>query len=458
MSDFEIVKEQSRLNPNVQVIKRVSGSPVITQIPGVKRVAAYCRVSRNLEIQESSIENQISSYERTIAEKPGWQLVGIYADRGISGTTATKRPEFQRMIKDAKDGKIDLIIAKSISRFARNTLDTLQYTRLLKDIGVGVYFEKERVDTESAISELLLTVFAAFAQEESISISENIKRGFRQNFALGRPKFSGTYGYRPNPDNKAEWFVIEEQAEIVRRIYNLFLSGVGLNDIGKILNSEGVEPPKGEAWYTTTIKNLIRNEKYVGDVTMQKTYSKDALTHKAMKNIDNMVEKYYVKDHHPAIISRFDYELAVRTLDLKNHKAGTHQYPYYEYLKCPHCGKPMIGFALKTHSERAWICSDFKNCKNDIIREKYIDRAVIAAVNSLPRAITGYEQTIKDSQDHFANDGKVELKVLKPLIKNIEIIDHKLIRIHFLFDKSYDYAITYDKPCLSNFAFRISKS
>ena len=236
-------------------------------------VAAYCRVSTDIEAQESSLKTQIESYRRIISEHPGWILGGIYADKGISGTTVRRRTEFLRMIADAKAGKIQYIIAKSISRFSRNTLDTLEYVRQLKAVGVSVYFEKERIDTGSSSSELILTILAAAAQEEILSLSNNVKLGRRMRNAAGIVQWNDIYGYRhealprsvtrgstaallsgnlPQKLCEAKWIVEEYEAGIVRRVFDQFCAGVPLSRICKDLNAEGVASPKGKAEWLPT--------------------------------------------------------------------------------------------------------------------------------------------------------------------------------------------------------------
>ena len=239
MSDsYTIRGNESEMTPGLQVFrKHVEQTGKAPKV----RVAAYCRVSTNLEIQQSSLEVQISSYRRIIREHPGWKLAGIYTDKGLSGTGASKRVQFQRMIEDAKAGKIDYIIAKSTSRFARNTVDTLSYTRMLKEMGVGVYFEEQKIDTANIASEMLLTIHAAFAQEESHSISENLKKGVRSRFAMGIPKWSETYGLRrTGPD---VWEPYEPEAAVVRRIFSMYLDGMKLPVPRKCCRANGSPLP-----------------------------------------------------------------------------------------------------------------------------------------------------------------------------------------------------------------------
>lgn len=350
------------------------------------RVAAYCRISTDKEIQQSSLEIQTKAFERIIYANPDWELVKIYADEGLSGTTAKSRVQFQKMINDALNGEIDYILAKSISRFARNTVDALNYTRMLKEKGIGVYFEEQSLDTLSVASEIFLTIHAAFAQEESHSISENQKRGFRNRFELGIPKYTLTFGFKKAKDES--WVVVPNEARVIRIIFDMCEEGKSLPEISKFLQSRGFKPPVGEKkWYEHSIAAMLHNEKYIGDVEMQKTYVADHLTHKKLFNDGKILPKHYVRDHHPAIISREQYSLVQRILDMKNTHKGSTQYPYYGILKCPCCGENMVGFAMKTHGlERAWTCGgkagsgetrkERSECIPVCVKEKYIHDAV----------------------------------------------------------------------------------
>jgi DNA invertase Pin-like site-specific DNA recombinase len=246
-----------------------------------KRVAAYCRVSTDKEEQQSSLETQMNSFQSLINARGDWELAGIYADEGLSGTRAANRVEFQRMIADCEAGQIDYIVTKSISRFARNTVECLQYVRKLKDIGIYIYFEKERLDTSNTSSEMLLSILAAVAQEESHSISENLKWGYRKRFQIGIPKWPPTYGYRFQ-DGKVNEYATEARA--VKRIFELYVSGRSLPQIDRVLQQEGYPPPGGKKWWPKTLATILHNEKYMGDVMMQKSYTVDHLSHKKVQN------------------------------------------------------------------------------------------------------------------------------------------------------------------------------
>lgn len=275
----------------------------------MKKVAAYCRVSTDKDIQQSSLELQMESYRDIISSHEDWELAEIYADEGKSGTATKSRKEFNRMIIDAQNGKIDYILAKSISRFARNTVDTLEYTRKLRDLGVGVFFEEQGLDTLSVTSEIFLTIHAAFAQEESHSISENMKHGLRNRVAMGIPKWSKTYGYR---SENGKFIIDLAQASVVRYIFCSAANGMSLTEIVSSLKEQGIKSPSGKKeWFTHTVSMILRNERYIGDVQTQKTVTVDFLTHKRKIN-DGQVPNPYLSDDHEAIIDRETFERAGR--------------------------------------------------------------------------------------------------------------------------------------------------
>lgn len=249
------------------------------------KVAAYCRVSTDQEEQLNSFENQKEYYTRYIKSKPMYEMVGIYADEGISGTSVKKRKGFQKMIADCENGMIDLIIVKSISRFARNTQDCLKYSRKLKNLGIGIIFEKENINTLEASGELLFTILSSLAQDESRNISENCKWGIRSKFQEGKPHIN-TYkfmGYDKNEDGRL--IINEEQAKIVKRIFKEFLEGYNPADIARRLNEEGVPGVSGEPkWMKPTIIGMLKQEKYMGDSLLQKWVTTDFLNHTLKKN------------------------------------------------------------------------------------------------------------------------------------------------------------------------------
>lgn len=350
---------------------------------GKYRIAAYCRVSTELESQKSSIETQQRAYAEMAAANPAWVLEGVYVDSGLSGTKVEGREAFTRMVRDAEDGKIDYVITKSISRFARNTLECLEYVRRLNGIGVQLYFEKENIDTGAAFSEMLLTILAAFAQEESRSISENVKWGIRKRYGEGTARWTNCYGYRKGEGG--EYLVEQDEAAVVQFIFALYEQGRTISQIKDRLNEDGVPTPNGAgSWQSSVIQRMIANEKYAGDILLQKKYTVDHLTHRQVKN-DGRVRSYYLKDHHTPIITRrtFDRVAAIREMRSQGGGKGKpggrpKQYPFGRMLKCPVCGGTLHRetVRIKEHFP-GWVCSDF------IIRAENIERAAVAAYNAL---------------------------------------------------------------------------
>ena len=280
-----------------------------------RRVAAYARVSTDSDEQQSSYEAQVDFYTRHIQSNPEWEFVGLYADEGISGTNTKRREGFNLMVADALDGKIDLILTKSISRFARNTVDTLTTVRKLKERNVEVYFEKENIYTLDAKGEVIITIMSSLAQEESRSISENVTWGKRKSMADG--KFSLSYkhflGYEKGEDGLPK--IVEEEAKIVRSIYQLFLEGQTIRMIADHLTRQGIPTPMGKKnWRVSTIMSILQNEKYKGDALLQKTYTADFLT-KSIKRNHGEVPQYYIKDSHPAIIDPATFDLVQKEIE-----------------------------------------------------------------------------------------------------------------------------------------------
>lgn len=279
------------------------------------RVAAYCRVSTNHEEQESSLETQISYYGKLIAEREGWQLVKIYAERA-SGTQMHKRPEFMKLIKACKQGKIDLILTKSISRFGRNTLYTLKTLYELFTLGVKVYFEKENLNNFDKEMRTMMGIYAGFTQEESKNISDNIKWGIRERMREGKVCLNCTRFLGYDKDENGRLVVVESEAVIVRKIFELYLKGF-VRKIKNYLEENGIKTVTGkDVWSTSTIDRILSNEKYVGDVLMQKSFTEDFLTGKRKKN-DGELAMYFIKNDHEAIVNRETFEAVQRR---KNNK------------------------------------------------------------------------------------------------------------------------------------------
>lgn len=268
------------------------------------RVAAYCRVSTDSDEQATSYDAQIEHYTNYINGHPDWVLAGIYADDGISGTNTKKREEFNRMIDECMAGDIDMIITKSISRFARNTLDCLKYIRQLKEKNIPVYFEKENINTMDSKGEVMLTIMASLAQQESQSLSQNVKLGLQYRYQQGEIQVNCNWFLGYAKDENKHLVIVPEEAEIVKRIYREYLEGASMLKIARGLEADGILNGAGrEKWHTSNISTILRNEKYIGDALLQKTYTVDFLTKQRIKN-NGLVPQYYVENSHEAIIPR----------------------------------------------------------------------------------------------------------------------------------------------------------
>lgn len=381
------------LAKNVTVIpaKKIIGTQKPTEKVQKTRVAAYCRVSTDSDEQESSYDTQIEHYTTYIKSHPEWALAGIYADEGITGTCMSKREGFTRMVDDALAGKIDLILTKSVSRFARNTVDSLTTIRKLKEHGTEVFFEKESIWTFDSKGEMLLTILSSLSQEESRSISENVKWGQRKKFSDG--KFSICYGrflgYEKGEDGTM--VINEEQAKTVERIYSDFIMGLSPKAIAKRLTEDGVPTPGGqEKWYEGTVRSILKNEKYMGCALLQKTYTPDFLTKKAVKN-KGEVPQYYVEDSHPAIIDPDQFKLVQdifeeRARDPKHSGATI----FSGKIRCGCCGGwygSKVWHSNDKYRRVIWQCNakfkDKTSCKTPHLTEDEVKAAFVRAVNQI---------------------------------------------------------------------------
>lgn len=418
------------MNICAQTVRKVTVIPPIAEMQGEiridmrpKRVAAYCRVSTDREEQEHSFETQKAMYTEMIMMKPTWQMAGIYADEGITGTVAKKRPGFMKMIEDCRKGKIDMIVTKSVSRFSRNNLDCLMYVRELKQLGIPIIFEKEGINTIQVSSELLLTLFGALSQAESESISMNVKLGIRQSLKNGNVRFSyKTFlGYRKGADGQPE--IVPEQADIVRRIYNDFLAGATYLEIAKRLTEENVPTMGGgNRWFSERIKSILKNEKYKGDALLQKTYITDPISKRVKKN-NGELPMYYVENSHPAIIERriFDRvqeEIVRRAGKKKVKQTGTKtelgrysgKYALTELLYCGECGTPYRRCTWSRDGKKkiVWRCVsrlDYgkKYCKNSpSVEESRLHNAIAAAIT---KKANSEEINIGGIMDHIESFG-----------------------------------------------------
>ncbi|AGJ78455.1 resolvase [Cutibacterium avidum 44067] len=323
----------------------------------VKRVAAYARVSTDMEEQQSSYAAQVDYYTRHITTHTGWQLVRVYTDEGISGTSTKHRAGFQQMITDALSGNIDLILTKSVSRFARNTVDTLTHVRQLKEAGVEVFFEKENIWTLDSKGELLITIMSSLAQEESRSISENVTWGHRKRFADGKVMvpYASLLGDKKGKDGNLA--IDETQAPIVRRIYADYLSGQSPKTIAATLTGEGVPTPRGKTrWSTTTIRSILTNEKYKGDALLQKTFTTDFLT-KTTKTNEGEVPQYYVSGNHEPIIEPATWDLVQAELARRAKPGSSSTHPFASRIKCGGWYGRKTWHSTSKHRRHIWRCN-----------------------------------------------------------------------------------------------------
>lgn len=387
--------------PNVRVIPAKPQTTENRDKYHQLRAAAYCRVSTEQEEQQNSYQVQIAYYTDLINRKKEWTLAGIFADEGISGTQAKKRPEFLKMIQLCKKQKIDLVITKSISRFARNTVDCLEYVRQLKDLGIGVIFEKENINTMTMTSEFMIALYGSFAQAESESISKNVSWGKQKAYAEGKVAFqySKLLGYQKGADGKPE--IVPDEAETVHLIYELFLDGLSFTRIKNALESKGKLTAMGnQIWSESNIKSILKNEKYVGDVLLQKTFTADCITKKVVKN-NGERPMYLVTNHHAPIIERDKFnrvqqELARRSSKRKiSDKTTTEQgkysskYALSELLICGNCGTPYRRCTWTAGGKKqiVWRCISRldhgkKYCsESPTIHEDKLHRTILKAVN-----------------------------------------------------------------------------
>ena len=396
--------EQAVLERKVHVIPATRPAPASAPRRGRRqRVAAYCRVSTDSEEQLNSYDAQKAYYTQKIGENPDWEMAGIFADKGITGTSLKKRAEFNRMIAACKRGRIDMILTKSASRFARNTVDCLKVIRTLKSRGIAVIFEKENINTLTESSEFLITLFSSFSQAESESMSLNIIPGIRQSMKEGNVPFqySRTLGYRRGPDGKPE--IDPDEAETVRLIYARYLEGASLGDIQRELTEREIPTAEGiKGWSRQVIQNILTSEKYIGDGIRQKTYTTGPIgDRKAVKN-NGELPMYYSKNNHPAIIPREVFyrvkeEMARRTSKRKvmQKTAKTEQgkysakYALSELLICGECGTPYkrCTWARNGKKRIVWRCVSrlefgTKYCHNSpTLDEDKLHSAIVAALN-----------------------------------------------------------------------------
>ncbi|WP_303219733.1 recombinase family protein [Enterocloster bolteae] len=383
------------------------------------RVAAYCRVSTELEQQQSSYDIQIEYYTRHIMQNPNWIFAGVFADDGRSATNTFRRYDFNQLMDQCLKGKVDMIITKSISRFARNTVDCISWVRKLREKNVAVYFEKENLNTLDDSTEMILTILSSQAQEESRAISTNVKWGYARKFEKGESTRQRSYGFRKAPTG--EMCIVEEEAAVIRNMARWFLDGDSLERIKHRLEDAGIETTTGKrTWSTGTIYNILTNEKIMGDVLLQKTFTADYLTKRRVKN-SGQQKQYYVKNHHEAIIPKAVYykiqEEIARRSSLK--KAGTRKgktaqgvysskYALTGIMVCNECGAHYRRTTWAKNGKKVivWRCINrlehgTKRChESPTLKEEVIQEAIMGKLHSL---------SIDQEEENFLNGVKEDI-------------------------------------------------
>jgi site-specific DNA recombinase len=377
------------------------------------RVAAYCRVSTDNEEQAGSYETQVTHYREYITANPEWVFVDVYADEGISATNTKKRDDFNRMIDDCKKGLIDLILTKSISRFARNTVDCLNYIRILKEMNIPVFFEKENINSMDAKGEVLLTIMASLAQQESESLSKNVKLGMQYRFQNGEVMVNAKCFLGYDKDEDGNLVINPQEAEIVKRIFLEYLEGASCQKIAKGLMRDGILTSRGNPrWHDSSIRLILENEKYMGDALLQKTYTVDFLNKKRIKN-NGIMPKYYIEDHHEAIIPkelfmRVQEEIARRSSerDLQGRRKGfSAAHAFSQIVFCADCGEEYHRIHWNNRGKKSivWRCStrlkDKDKCRARTVNEEVLQSAFLDAVNEMLTNSTDYLTRLKTNLD-----------------------------------------------------------
>ncbi len=439
--------------PDIKLIKATSKlSDRNKEKNSLLRVAAYCRVSTDDEEQINSYNSQLQYYNELINKNPEWKMVGIYADKAITGTSTDKRVDFMRMINDAQNGDIDMIITKSISRFARNTVDTLHYVRLLKEKSVAIFFEEEHINTLSMDGELMLTVLSSVAQQEVHNTSEHVKKGLRMKMQRGELiGYNGCLGYDYHPDTK-EITLNEEEAKTVRYIFERYLEGAGCTLIAKECTKLGYKTKTGKTtWHESAIRGILRNEKYVGDCLQGKTFTLDPISKRRLRNFGEE-DKFYIENHHEGIISKEEFMRVQKILDSrgtpkrlidgKRQEKLTRQYAFSSITKCGHCGGTYTRrhwHGGKSYDKVVWQCVNNtkggkKACPNSKgISEDVLEKSFLTAYNLVCDDLkssfkTVYEEIEKEFDlDAISKDIKKKQEALDKLeVKKQKLIDMKL--------------------------------
>jgi site-specific DNA recombinase len=404
---------------NITIIpaRRTMGNNVKQAEKPKLRVAAYCRVSTDTEEQETSYETQVSHYTEYINSHLDWQLAGIFADDGISGTNTKKREQFNKMIDECIAGNIDMVITKSISRFARNTLDCLKYIRQLKEKNIAVWFEKENINTMDAKGEVLITIMASLAQQESQSLSQNVKLGIQYRYQQGKVQVNHNRFLGYTKDENGNLVIDPEQAEVVRRIYREYLEGYSMKSIALHLEQDGILTGAGNTkWYDSTINKILRNEKYMGDALLQKTVTTDFLTKKRVKN-NGVLPQYYVEDDHEAIIPK---ELFMQVQEELVRRRNVHRSPsgkkrvysgnncFSQIIVCGECGELYRRVHWNNHGCKSivWRCisrleptAADMNCTNRTVNDTVLEEVTVKALNQI---LSSRKVFLKQLQENIA--------------------------------------------------------
>lgn len=422
------------------VITKINAKPITTfrtnLNEGKLRVAAYARVSTNKDEQEDSFERQVDYYTRYIQSNDNWTFVRIYSDPGISGTRADQRPGFQEMMQACREGKIDKVLCKSIARFSRNTVDALNYIRELKDMGIGVMFETQNIDTSTPGGDVLLTILAATAEEESRTISKNIKWAMQKKFEKGdfMLNYNRFLGY--TRDNEHNLVIVPEEAKIVRRIYTEYINGASTNMIANGLMRDHILSPDGnEKWHTSTILSMLKNEKYTGCALMMKTYKTDVLSRTRIKN-EGQVEQYYAENTHPAIITKDIFQKAQEEMarrhkirmDHPNHRGMVAvKYPFSQKIRCGCCGAQYIRGQIYSNGEMipAWWCysrrRSQKLCSQRGISETSIEKGFMMVLNEIAKDYESIIETSKAAIESTLGDAPmVEVEEINNKIRDLQ--------------------------------------
>ncbi len=370
--------------------------PEFYALPIIKKVAAYARVSSGKDAMLHSLSAQISYYSKLIQDNPNWAYAGVYADEAKTGTKDS-RPEFQKLIFDCKQGKIDMIITKSISRFARNTLTVLETVRELKSLGINVYFEKEGIHSLSEDGELMLTLLSSFAQEESLSVSENCKWRIRDKFKCGIPFNSKTLGYTYE---KGNFEVDSSEAKIVKMIFEDYLNGMGMLMIAKKLEKMKIKPRHSTKWNKNSVRTILQNEKYTGDLILQKTFIKDHISKKHCINKGEL-PKYYVEKSHTSIIDKDTFlkvqdEIAKRAKKYSKVR-NLNTYAFTSKIKCNLCGKNYrrkIAASGTKYEKPVWMCPTFNTYGKKCCPSSQIPEEILETISAEVLGISHFDKNI----------------------------------------------------------------